>query len=107
MMHVNVITVKHRFLNVSEFEQFGFRTENDSTPNKNSVLKQLEQKIEQQRHVTAKKKRKHFSVDHRTRYSTFIVTLCFIVTLITFLVIETTCCVFRFIYNFVFYLLFE
>ena len=43
-------------LNNSVFEQ-KIRDENDS------VLEQLEQKKEQQRHVTAKTKRKHFSVD--------------------------------------------
>ena len=76
--------------------------------NKNSVLEQLEQKKKkQQRHVTAKMKRKLFPVDHRTRYSTFIVTLCFIVTFIIFIVIKITCYVFRFIYTFVFYLLFK
>ena len=60
--------------------------------NKNSFLEQLEQEKEQQRHVTAKTKRKHFPVDHRTRYSTFVVTLCFIVTSITFII---TLCIYN------------
>ena len=70
-------------LNNSVFKR-KIQDENDS------VLEQKfssQTKKKQQQHVTAKTKRKHFPVDHRIRYSAFVVTLCFIVTFMTFIVI--------------------